>query len=66
MKTFKFRTVEWHMNADDPKRILIVKAIKLNSSDISNIIFNAGFRSELVVPFLKKSIIKLFVRDCCK
>jgi choline kinase len=58
--------VEWRMNPDDPKRILIVKVNNLKKKDVSDIIFNAGFRSELVEPFWKKLLNKIFIRDCCK
>ena len=54
------------MNTNDPERILIVKVNGLKGDDVSSIIFNAGFRIELIEPFWKRLLNKFFVRDCCK
>ncbi len=62
----EFNTItDWKINIKDPQRILTVTSSDMNSLDIMKLVQKAGFRSNELKPFWKKTLKKLFTKDCC-
>lgn len=57
--------IDWNINTEEAGKVLTVKLDGADSKVVAQTIFNAGFRSEEIIPAWKRVLKKTFTRDCC-